>query len=283
MQSLQETRLRRNNSHVGGDGLDDDRSDLILMLEKYAFDRLEIVTCYVQCQRSQCSGHSRAFGNSERSETRTGLRQETVRVSVITALEFDDKVPLRHSSRQPHSAHRCFRAAGDKTNLFNERNCPCNQRGKLKLQLGRHTKTCAAACLVSDCLADGGIRVSHDHRAPRTHKIEQLVSVRVVKVLPAAALDDQRLSTDGSERPDGTVHAANQHLLGALENLARTFAFAPHSGLRCSHVFSIKLARLQPACDILGMVGKNNFSSVSLDACQDVQDNSLCIQPATLL
>src|ERR1700674_2037286 len=98
----------------------------------------------------------------------------------------------------------------------------------------------------------------------------------------AAALDDQRLSTDGPESPDGAVHAANQHLLGALENLARTFALALHSGLRCTHVFSIKLARLQPACDILGMVGKNNFSSGALDAREDFQDNSLFIQPTLL-
>src|ERR1700674_4543255 len=120
MQSLQETRLRRNNSHDGGDGLDDDRSNLILMLEKYAFDRLEIVIGHVQCQRRQRRRHSWAFGNSKRSETRTRLRQRTVRVSVITALEFDDKVALRHSQRQPYSAHRCFRAAGDTPDLRTE-------------------------------------------------------------------------------------------------------------------------------------------------------------------
>src|SRR6266436_349241 len=79
---------------------------------------VKFVGCYL--------GHADSF----LSQAGSGLRQETIRVSVITALEFDDKVSLRHSSRQPHSAHRCFRAAGDKTNLFNERNLPCNQRGK---------------------------------------------------------------------------------------------------------------------------------------------------------
>src|SRR5258707_11372774 len=59
---------------------------------------------------SQRRRHSRAFGNSKRGETRTRLREETVRVSVITALKFDDEVSLRHSSGQPHSAHRCFRS-----------------------------------------------------------------------------------------------------------------------------------------------------------------------------
>src|SRR5712692_8307806 len=101
-------------------------------------------------------------------------------------------------------------------------------------------------------------------------------------MLPAAALDNQRLSPYGPECPHGTVHATNQHLLGAFENLARTFALALQSGLRCTHVFSIKLSRLQPAGDILRMVGKNNFRSGALDAREDFQDNSLLIQPTLL-
>src|SRR5713226_8250959 len=124
--------------------------------------------------------------------------------------------------------------------------------------------------------------MTQDHRAPGAHIVEQLVPVRIVEILPAAALDDQRPSTYGTECPDGAVHAANQHLLGALENLARTLALALQPGLRCTHVFSIKLTRLQPACDILGVVGKNDFRSGALNARQNLQDNSLFIQPSLL-
>src|SRR6266404_5149429 len=101
-------------------------------------------------------------------------------------------------------------------------------------------------------------------------------------MLPASTLDNQRLATYGAECSYRTVHAANQHLLGGLENLSRSLALALQSGLRCAHVFSIKLARLQPACDILGMVGKNDFRSRSLDAGHNLQHNSLLIQPALL-
>src|SRR5712691_4219888 len=101
-------------------------------------------------------------------------------------------------------------------------------------------------------------------------------------MLSATALDDQWLAAYGPERPHGTVHAANQHFLGALENLARTLALALQPGLRCTHVFSIKLTRLQPASDILGVVGKNDFRSGALDARQNLQDNSLFIQPSLL-
>src|SRR5260370_3368261 len=109
MQSLQETSLGENTSHVRGDGSDDDRRDLILVEQKYSFDRAEIVIGYVQRQGGQRGGNSWTFGNSKRCQAGTRLRQETVRVSVIAALEFNDEIALRHSSRQTHCAHRCFR------------------------------------------------------------------------------------------------------------------------------------------------------------------------------
>src|SRR5260370_10552828 len=101
-------------------------------------------------------------------------------------------------------------------------------------------------------------------------------------MLSATALDDQWLAAYGPERPHGTVHAANQHFLGALEYFARTLALALQPGLRSTHVFSFKLTRLQPACDILGVLSKNDFRPRALDACQNFQDNSLFIHPALL-
>ncbi len=163
---------------------------------------------------------------------------------VIAALKFDDEVALRHPACQAYCAHGCFCAAGDEANLLNKRNRPRNQRGKFQLQFGRDAKTCAAARLIGNRRADGGIRVSQDHRPPGAHEIKQLVSVRVVEVLTTATLDDQRLSAHRAERSDRAVHAANQHFLGALKNLARTLPFAIQSGLHCTHVVYLETSYL---------------------------------------
>src|SRR5260370_25970711 len=101
-------------------------------------------------------------------------------------------------------------------------------------------------------------------------------------MLSATALDDQWLAAYGPERPHGTVHAANQHFLGALEYFARTLALALQPGLRSTHVFSFKLTRLQPASHLLCAVGKDDFRPPALDAGQHFQDNSLFIHPALL-
>src|SRR5882724_7492147 len=123
-----------------------------------------------------------------------------------------------------------------------------------------------------------------NHRAPRAHIVEQLISVRIVEMLPAATLDNQRLSANGPECPHGAVHAANQHLLGAFKNLSRTLSLALQPGLRCSHVvsFRLALARLHPARDVLGVVSKNDFRSGALHTRENLQHHSLFIQPTHL-
>src|SRR4029077_8900635 len=112
---------------------------------------------------------------------------------------------------------------------------------QFQFQFGRHPEASSPMRLVSNSLTDGRIRMSQDHRSPGTNVIQQFVSVRVVKILPAAALNNQRLSADGTERPDRTVYAAHQNLLGLFEDFARTFALALQLGLRCTHIFSINL------------------------------------------
>ena len=198
-------------------------------------------------------------------------------MSVVAALEFNDEVPLRHPSCQPYRAHRGFRTARHKADLLNKWNCPRNQASQFQFEFRRHAEARAAPRLLRKRFADCRIRMPQDNRSPRAHVIKQLVPVRIVKILPASAFDDQRFAAYGLERPHRTVHAADQYLFGALENLARTLALALQPGLRCAHVFSIKLARLQPPCDILGVVGKNDFRTGPLDARQNLQYNSLLV------
>jgi len=83
--------------------------------------------------------------------------------------------------------------------------------------------------------------VPQKHRSPGAHVIEQLISIRVVEMRAAAALDDQRFSTHGSERPHGTVHAADEDFFRALEDFAGAAALALQSGVDCAHRFTNKI------------------------------------------
>src|SRR5260370_7235013 len=88
LQSLQVASLRGNNSHVRSNGLDDDRRDLIFMLEKYAFDSLEIVIGHVQRQRRQRWRHSRPLRNSKRRKPISSFHTQTVPLPLIPAFHF---------------------------------------------------------------------------------------------------------------------------------------------------------------------------------------------------
>src|SRR2546426_8014566 len=47
-------------------------------------------------------------------------------------------------------------------------------------------------------------------------------------------------------------------------------------------LFPIKLSRLQPACDVLGVVGQNDIGSRALNTGEDFHDDALFIQPPVL-
>ena len=152
---------------------------------------------------------------------------------MVAAFKFQDEIALRYAAREAHRAHGGFGAAGDETNFLDGRNRPGNQRGEFDFEFGGDAKTGAAFGLLGDCGADGGIRMAQKDGAPRTDVIEELVAVRVVEVLPFAALDDEGLAAYGVEGADGAVDAADEEFCGAIEDLARAAAVVAVQGWSC--------------------------------------------------
>ena len=73
MEPLQEAWLGKNYAHVGGDGFDDDGSDLFFVLDEEFFNRHEIVIRNIQRELRQCLRNAGTFRDSERGETGASL------------------------------------------------------------------------------------------------------------------------------------------------------------------------------------------------------------------
>ena len=97
--------------------------------------------------------------------------------------------------------------------------------------------------LVGNRRRNSRVRMSKYQRSPRANVIQQFVAIRVVKVLRVATLNNQRLPTDGTKRPDGAVHTANQNLLRAREYFAGSLAVTLHMDYGSIHGQAIKLSR----------------------------------------
>src|SRR5882724_12833916 len=79
------------------------------------------------------------------------------------------------------------------------------------------------------------MRVAKEHGAPGADVVEELVTVRVVEILPASLFDDQRVATDGTKRAHGTVDSADENFCGPLKNFLGTAAFGFCLGLCRTH------------------------------------------------
>src|ERR1700739_914041 len=152
-------------------------------------------------------------------------------MAVIATLKLDDEISFGNAPCQPDGTHGGFRAARNEAHFLDERNRFGDQRGELQFQFSGDAETCAAPSLLRNGRADGGMRVTEQHRAPRTDVIKELVAVRIVKILAASLFDDQRLAADGTKRPDGAINAANEDFLRLFKNFARTAAFGFLLGL----------------------------------------------------
>ena len=157
-------------------------------------------------------------------------------MAVIAAFKLQNEIALGEAAGEANGAHGGFGAAGNEANLFDERNRRGDQRCEFQFKLGSDAKAGAAFRLIGNGGGDTGICVAQDQRAPRAHVVEQLVAIRVVQVLARTTFDDQRLAADGAERAHGAIHAADEDLFGAFENLARPLAVAFQGWWRRAHL-----------------------------------------------
>ena len=68
------------------------------------------------------------------------------------------------------------------------------------------------------------MRVAQEHRAPGADIVEELVAIRVVKILAASLFNDQRVAADRAKGAHGAVYAADEKFRGVIENFTGTAA-----------------------------------------------------------
>src|SRR4029434_2263128 len=162
-------------------------------------------------------------------------RQEAVGVTVVAPFEFDDQVASGKSASEAQSAHRCFGAARDEADLLQERNRTADTVRELHFEFGGYAVACALLGLIRDGHHHGGMRVTKEHGAPGSHKVEEAIPVRVEQELTLAPLHDERLPATRAKRTHRTVHAADENFFSFSKNFARTPVLAARGCLRNAH------------------------------------------------
>src|SRR5215472_1953664 len=85
---------RNDDAHIGCDRLNDNGGDFVFVLREQMLDCGEVIVWSVEGELGESLGHTWTFGDSERGEAGTGLREEAVGMTVIAAFEFEEKIAL---------------------------------------------------------------------------------------------------------------------------------------------------------------------------------------------
>ena len=209
----------RDQAHVAGDRLEQDRGDLPAVMVEEVGDSRGIVERAEQGILCGTRGHSRAVGRAERRGGRARLDEQGVDVAVIVAGHLDDLVAARDAARDPDGRHGRLGAGRDEPDLLDRRHGRGHGLGDLDLAHRRGAEARAQVQRLDDRRADPRMSMAQDHRPPRADVIDVLVTVDVVEVGPFGSGHERRLAADRAERPRRAVHPAGNHAVGAEEGV----------------------------------------------------------------
>ena len=88
--------------------LDDHRGQRVALPPKQCVDGGSVIERQRDGQSGEYRGHARAIGQAEGRNAAPRLHQEAVPVTVVAALELEDRVAARRRPREPHGRHGRF-------------------------------------------------------------------------------------------------------------------------------------------------------------------------------
>ena len=194
-------------AHVGGDGLEDDRGDVV-------GEGGDVVEGHDRGVGHRGRRDPHRVGQAEDRQRRTGLGQEGVAVAVVVAGELHQPVAAGVAAGEADGRHRRLGARAHQPDLLHRRDASADLLGQQDLPLGGRAIARAPGRGVLDGGDDGGVGVAGDDRPVALDEIEVLGALDVPDPCAVGALDEVRGAPDGAEGPDGRVDAAGDPGLG---------------------------------------------------------------------
>ena len=171
-QAGEEPGAGRDESHVRGDRLDEDRREVGAVLGERGVERGEVVVRHDDRVGDGAGGHAGRTGQPERRDAAARLHEQRVEVAVVAARELDDLGAAGRAAREAHRGHRGLGARRHEPHLLDRRHARADRFGELDLTRRRRAERRAVGRRPLHRLDDRRIGVAEDRRAPRLHVVE---------------------------------------------------------------------------------------------------------------
>ena len=209
---LQETGLRFDHTHVGGDRFDD-----------HACHR-PVEVWHLVVRNDHRFGHrsgryARSSREPQRGDTTATGRQQRVGGAVEVAVEDDDPVAPGVPAGQPDRRAGGFGARVHEPDLLAGPDPLADRLRQLHLARRRRAIRRSTCCGVRHRCRDRRVSVSEDHRSVTLNEVEVLVALDVPHPGALGPRHHIRAATNRRERPDRRVDPTRDHLRRAPEEL----------------------------------------------------------------
>ena len=186
-QRLEEAGSRRDDAHVAGDRLDEDRGEPLAVLGHGRRNGVDVVERQHDRVGGDARGDARRRRDPERHQARAAAREQRVDVAVVVARELDQPVAARRRAREPDGAHRRLGARRDEPHHLDRRHRVDDLGGEVDLALGRRAERRAPRERLRDRRQRGRVGVAEEQRPPGEHPVDVLVAVDVLDERAVAA------------------------------------------------------------------------------------------------
>ena len=166
--------LRKIESRIGGNGLENNRCDFVPISGKSFLDDPQIVKWYGNRKLCESRRDPGAIRLTMRQSAASGLDEQGVDMSVVAAFELDDLIPASESTSKTDAAHGCLGAAVDHSHFFHRGNQIADRLRHLDLQWVRDSEAQAIGSGGADGGNHGVRRMAEDGGAPGPHIVNEL-------------------------------------------------------------------------------------------------------------
>ncbi len=220
LEAAEVTVVRRDATHIAGDGFEDDGGDLAGVGGEGALCGGEVVVGDDEGVGGDAKGDAGAgdFGAVSCGEgAATGTHKESVAVPVVATFTLEDEFAAGEAACEADGGHHGLGAGVDEADFIDEGDAVDEALGELDFAGGANAKGGAACGGLGNGFGDAGMGVAEDHRAPGTTAVDELAAIGEGNVGAFAGGDVNGGAANGIEGAYRGVDAAGNDTVGALK------------------------------------------------------------------
>ena len=221
-QRLEEAFLRQHEAHVSGNGLHDDRRDVLAVQVENVLDGPHVIVGGKQGVADRAFRHARRAGDGKGRHAGTRAGKEGIGMAMITADELQHLGASGHATGQTQGGHGRLRARVHHAHHIHAGERVHDHAGKLDLGGTGSAVAGALSGGFDDRLGHLGMGMPEQHRPPRFHEIDHLLAVHGDHVAPLGGSDEQRIGPHAEAGAHRAVDAAGDQFTGFLKQFFRT-------------------------------------------------------------